>query len=84
MAEALPAQVDALNIVALEGAVPFIDAPIPRWSAIALGVLQVARLVEWLAVDDEAGALTLCGHDFRVVAWHDGAHALIVKHACCL
>lgn len=82
--EPLPPRVDALNIVALAGAVPFLDAPVPRWTALTLGILLSSRLVEWLDVDDEAGVVRICEHDFRVVAWHDGAHALIVKHACCL
>lgn len=82
--EPLPAHVDALNIhVPAAGQAPHIVEPIARWSAISLGVLVMSRLVEWMELSDDQRTVKLCGHHFRVHAWHDGSGALIVRHTCC-
>lgn len=81
--EPLPAHLDPLTIHAPIGEVPHIQAPIPRWTAVVLSAFLAVEIREWLEMGD-GGLFTLCGHQWKVHAWHDGAGALIVKHACCL
>lgn len=77
-----PVTAEALTVHAAPGDIPHLGEPIPRWALLGLPALMHPLLREWLQL--EAGHIALCGHTFRVVAWSEQYHALMVKHECCL
>lgn len=65
----------------LPGQIPTLAEPIPELALVALPVFLRAEYREWVTAEDESSRVTICGHVFRIVGYHE--HCLVLEHRCC-